>query len=88
MCGALKGQRVESQGCEVFLKVGSPLASCGNLHGVALQILNAGAGLMACGLVSDLGAGVALAREVQRSGKANAVLDNWILLSQVRKLPV
>lgn len=43
---------------------------------------------MACGLVSDLGAGVALAREVQRSGKANTVLDNWILLSQVRKLRV
>lgn len=48
-------------------------------------ILNAGAGLMACGLVSDLGAGVALAREVQRSGKANTVLDNWILLSQELK---
>lgn len=72
----------------MLLKVPSPSAFCGDLHGVALQILNAGAGLMACGLVSDLGAGVALAREVQRSGKANTVLDNWILLSQVRELHV
>lgn len=49
-----------------------------------LQILNAGAGLMACGLVKDLGEGVSLARDVQRSGKANTVLDDWIKLSQVR----
>jgi len=39
---------------------------------------------MACGLVQDLGEGVALAREVQRSGKAITVLDDWIKLSQVR----
>ena len=38
---------------------------------------------MACGLVEDLGAGIALARETQRSGRANAVLDSWIYLSQV-----
>ncbi|KAH9539273.1 hypothetical protein CY35_15G049500 [Sphagnum magellanicum] len=48
-------------------------------------ILNAGAGLMACGVVEDLGAGVALAREVHRSGKANVVLDAWIDLSQKLK---
>ncbi|KAG0587746.1 hypothetical protein KC19_2G188500 [Ceratodon purpureus] len=48
-------------------------------------ILNAGAGLMACGLVKDLGEGVSLAREVQRSGKANTVLDDWIKLSQSLK---
>lgn len=48
-------------------------------------ILNAGAGLMACGAVEDLGAGVALAREVHRSGKANVVLDAWIDLSQKLK---
>jgi anthranilate phosphoribosyltransferase len=45
-------------------------------------ILNAGAGLMACGLVQDLGEGVSLARDVQRSGKATTVLDNWVKLSQ------
>jgi hypothetical protein len=39
---------------------------------------------MACGLVNDLGEGVSLARDVQRSGKANTVLDDWIKLSQVR----
>ena len=39
---------------------------------------------MACGLVKDLGEGVSLARQVQRSGKANTVLDDWIQLSQVR----
>lgn len=38
---------------------------------------------MACGLVQDLGEGVALARDVQRSGKANTLLDDWITLSQV-----
>lgn len=48
-------------------------------------ILNAGAGLMACGLVQDLGEGVALARDVQRSGKANTLLDDWITLSQKLK---
>jgi len=53
---------------------------------IAFQILNAGAGLMACGVVEDLGAGVALAREVHRSGKANVVLDAWIDLSQVSLL--
>ena len=39
---------------------------------------------MACGLVKDLGEGVSLSRDVQRSGKANTVLDDWIKLSQVR----
>lgn len=53
-----------------------------------LQILNAGAGLMACGIVEDLGAGIALARETQRSGRANALLDSWIYLSQVPILVV
>lgn len=50
----------------------------------SFQILNAAAGIMACGLVKDLGEGVSLARDVLRSGRANTVLDNWISLSQVR----
>ncbi|KAL2609440.1 hypothetical protein R1flu_028013 [Riccia fluitans] len=48
-------------------------------------ILNAGAGLMASGFTKNLGDGVALAREVQRSGKGNATLDAWISLSQKLK---
>ncbi|KAL3689499.1 hypothetical protein R1sor_015808 [Riccia sorocarpa] len=48
-------------------------------------ILNAGAGLMACGFTNNLGDGVTLAREVQRSGKANNTLDAWISLSQKLK---
>ncbi|XP_024400584.1 anthranilate phosphoribosyltransferase, chloroplastic [Physcomitrium patens] len=48
-------------------------------------ILNAAAGIMACGLVKDLGEGVSLARDVLRSGRANTVLDNWISLSQKLK---
>ncbi|KAL3699292.1 hypothetical protein R1sor_017314 [Riccia sorocarpa] len=48
-------------------------------------ILNAGAGLMACGFTKNLGDGVTLAREVQRSGKANHTLDAWISLSQKLK---
>ncbi|BBN10613.1 anthranilate phosphoribosyltransferase [Marchantia polymorpha subsp. ruderalis] len=48
-------------------------------------ILNAGAGLMACGFTRNLGDGVVLAREVQRSGKANSMLDAWISLSKTLK---
>lgn len=41
---------------------------------------------MACGIVTSLQEGVALAREVQRSGKAKDLLDAWISLSQVISL--
>lgn len=38
---------------------------------------------MACGVTNSLKDGVVLAREVQRSGKANELLDSWIDLSKV-----
>lgn len=52
---------------------------------ICVQILNAGAGLMAAGIAEDLATGVALAKDVHRSGQAQKVLDSWIALSQVFK---
>ncbi|CAI5955754.1 unnamed protein product [Closterium sp. NIES-64] len=49
----------------------------------ALQVLNAGTGLAACGVAKDVGEGIAMAQEAQRSGKALLVLDRWAALSQV-----
>ncbi|CAM6119746.1 unnamed protein product [Calypogeia fissa] len=51
-------------------------------HVANALILNAGAGLMACGITNTLQDGVALAREVQRSGKAHDLLESWITLSK------
>ncbi|CAM6119774.1 unnamed protein product [Calypogeia fissa] len=51
-------------------------------HVANALILNAGAGLMACGITNTLEDGVALAREVQRSGKAHDLLESWITLSK------
>lgn len=48
-------------------------------------ILNAAAGLMASGMVKDLGQGINLARETHQSGKALKVLDAWVQLSQTLK---
>eukprot|EP00899_Mesostigma_viride_P020055 jgi/Mesvir1/28050/Mv04651-RA.1 len=45
-------------------------------------ILNAGAGLYTCGVVKELGEGIAMAREVQESGRALATLDRWVEISQ------
>jgi anthranilate phosphoribosyltransferase len=50
---------------------------------VDIQILNAAAGLWVSGRVKDLAQGVSLARGVHTSGKALAILDAWISLSQV-----
>lgn len=44
--------------------------------------LNAGFALAACGEASTPQEGVAMAREVQRSGKALKTLDSWVALSQ------
>jgi hypothetical protein len=49
-----------------------------------VQILNAGVGLVACGVSADVGEGIERAREVQRSGAALRTLDSWVELSQVR----
>ena len=49
----------------------------------SVQVLNAGAGLMACGVASSVAEGVAMAQEAQRSGRALKVLDDWVALSQV-----
>ncbi|CAI5530072.1 unnamed protein product [Closterium sp. Naga37s-1] len=46
-------------------------------------VLNAGTGLAACGVARDVGEGIAMAQEAQRSGKALLVLDQWAALSQV-----
>eukprot|EP00270_Netrium_digitus_P019557 TRINITY_DN772_c0_g2_i1.p1 TRINITY_DN772_c0_g2~~TRINITY_DN772_c0_g2_i1.p1 ORF type:complete len:370 (+),score=117.96 TRINITY_DN772_c0_g2_i1:133-1110(+) len=48
-------------------------------------VLNAGAGLMACGVAVDVREGVAMAQEVQRSGRAVQTLQRWISLSQELK---
>ncbi|KAJ7561197.1 hypothetical protein O6H91_03G018000 [Diphasiastrum complanatum] len=48
-------------------------------------ILNAGAGLLACGFVNDWNSGIELARKVQQSGRGQTVLDDWIHLSQKSK---
>ncbi|CAM6117954.1 unnamed protein product [Calypogeia fissa] len=53
-------------------------------HVANALILNAGAGLMACGVTNSLQDGVVLAREVQCSGKANDLLESWITLSKVK----
>lgn len=45
-------------------------------------VLNAAAGLLACEHVKGLGEGIALAKEIQQSGKALDVLDSWVHLSQ------
>ncbi|KAH9316133.1 hypothetical protein KI387_024760, partial [Taxus chinensis] len=45
-------------------------------------VLNAAAGLLVCGHVRRIDEGVALAREIQQSGKALDVLDSWVQLSQ------
>ena len=44
--------------------------------------LNAAAGLLTHGLVDDLGAGLARAREILASGAAADVLDRWVARSQ------
>jgi len=48
------------------------------------QVLNAGAGLFTCGLAASVPEGVAMAQEVQQSGKALPVLEQWVKVSQVR----
>eukprot|EP01018_Ginkgo_biloba_P029108 Gb_38022 [translate_table: standard] len=48
-------------------------------------VLNAAAGLLACGHVKGLKEGVSLAREIHQSGKALSVLDSWVHLSQKLK---
>ncbi|CAI5974756.1 unnamed protein product [Closterium sp. NIES-64] len=48
-------------------------------------VLNAGTGLAACGVAKDVGEGIAMAQEAQRSGKALLVLDRWAALSQELK---
>ncbi|CAM6109103.1 unnamed protein product [Calypogeia fissa] len=53
-------------------------------HVANALILNAGAGLMTCRVTNSIQDGVALAREVQRSGKANDLLESWITLSKVK----
>eukprot|EP00271_Cylindrocystis_brebissonii_P005941 TRINITY_DN18384_c0_g1_i1.p1 TRINITY_DN18384_c0_g1~~TRINITY_DN18384_c0_g1_i1.p1 ORF type:complete len:457 (+),score=51.93 TRINITY_DN18384_c0_g1_i1:140-1510(+) len=45
-------------------------------------VLNAGVGLVACGVASTVAEGVARAAEVQQSGKAVATLEAWATLSQ------
>ncbi|GBG85577.1 hypothetical protein CBR_g40215 [Chara braunii] len=45
-------------------------------------IVNAGVGLVACGVAKDVGEGVARASEVHQSGKALQVLNAWVKLSQ------
>ncbi|CAI5988932.1 unnamed protein product [Closterium sp. NIES-64] len=52
---------------------------------LSLQVLNAGTGLAACGVAKDVGEGIAMAQEAQRSGKAISVLDQWAALSQELK---
>lgn len=42
---------------------------------------------MACGVAADVKEGVAMAQEVQRSGKAAETLEKWIQLSQVNLCP-
>ncbi|EFJ33739.1 hypothetical protein SELMODRAFT_230552 [Selaginella moellendorffii] len=49
-------------------------------------ILNAGAGLVACGVADDLKSGVEMAQAAQQSGQALKVLDSWIHLSQELKM--
>ncbi|CAI5494286.1 unnamed protein product [Closterium sp. Naga37s-1] len=50
-------------------------------------VLNAGTGLAACGVARDVGEGIAMAQEAQRSGKALHVLDQWAALSQAAPVP-
>ena len=45
-------------------------------------ILNAGFALATAKVASNPGEGVAMAREVQRSGKAAAVMEKWAATSQ------
>ncbi|CAI5974750.1 unnamed protein product [Closterium sp. NIES-65] len=54
---------------------------------LSLQVLNAGTGLAACGVAKDVGEGIAMAQEAQRSGKAISVLDQWAALSQPSLVP-
>lgn len=48
-------------------------------------VLNAGVGLVACGVAKDVGEGIARAQEVQRSGRAGRTLEAWVDLSQELK---
>lgn len=44
--------------------------------------LNAGVALAACQVARDAREGVAMAQEVQRSGRAGATLDAWVAASK------
>eukprot|EP00850_Spirogloea_muscicola_P006183 SM000029S10478 [mRNA] locus=s29:338512:341300:- [translate_table: standard] len=48
-------------------------------------VLNAGVGLVACQVATSVEEGVAMAQEVQRSGRALKTLDAWVALSQQLK---